>query len=70
MKLNLIENKYETLVDKTTIEIENFIKKNNPDTKINNKKCQGNIKKKINKLKKSKNIVNSINFLFKKILKK
>ena len=27
-------NNYETLVDKTTIEIENFIKRNDPDTKI------------------------------------
>ncbi len=26
-------NDYETLVDKTTLEIENFIKRNNPDTK-------------------------------------
>ena len=28
------QNNYEALVDKTTTEIENFIKKNNPDTKI------------------------------------
>ena len=27
-------NDYETLVDKTTIELENFIKRNDPDTKI------------------------------------
>ncbi len=27
-------NNYETLVDKTTLEIENFIKRNNPDFKI------------------------------------
>ena len=28
------QNSYESLVDKTTTEIEDFIKKNNPDTKI------------------------------------
>ena len=28
------QNNYEALVDKTTTEIEDFIKKNNPDTKI------------------------------------
>ena len=27
-------NDYESLVDKTTLELENFIKRNNPDTKI------------------------------------
>ena len=27
-------NEYETLVDKTTLELENFIKRNDPDTKI------------------------------------
>ena len=27
------KNDYENLVDKTTIEIENFIKRNDPDTK-------------------------------------
>ena len=27
-------NNYETLVDKTTLELENFIKRNDPDTKI------------------------------------
>ncbi len=27
-------NEYEALVDKTTLELENFIKRNNPDTKI------------------------------------
>ena len=26
-------NEYETLVDKTTFELENFIKRNDPDTK-------------------------------------
>ena len=33
MKLKLIEMIMKTLVDKTTIEIENFIKRNDPDTK-------------------------------------
>ena len=28
------KNDYETLVDKTTLELENFIKRNDPDTKI------------------------------------
>ena len=28
------KNNYETLVDKTTLELENFIKRNDPDTKI------------------------------------
>ena len=27
-------NDYESLVDKTTLELENFIKRNDPDTKI------------------------------------
>ena len=27
-------NNYESLVDKTTLELENFIKRNDPDTKI------------------------------------
>ena len=27
-------NDYESLVDRTTLELENFIKRNNPDTKI------------------------------------
>ena len=27
-------NEYETLVDKATLELENFIKRNDPDTKI------------------------------------
>ena len=33
MKLKANRNDYETLVDKTTIELENFIKRNDPDTK-------------------------------------
>ena len=28
------KNDYETLIDKATLEIENFIKRNDPDTKI------------------------------------
>ena len=28
------QNNYETLVDKTTLELENFIKRNDPDSKI------------------------------------
>ena len=32
IEINL--NNYETLVDKTTLELENFIKRNDPDSKI------------------------------------
>ena len=32
-KIESNQSDYETLVDKTTIELENFIKKNHPDTK-------------------------------------
>ena len=33
-EIEVNQNNYEALVDKTTTEIEDFIKKNNPDTKI------------------------------------
>ena len=35
-EINANKNNYENLVDKTTLEIENFIKRNDPDSKINN----------------------------------
>ena len=33
-EIEINRNNYETLVDKTTLELENFIKRNDPDTKI------------------------------------
>ena len=33
-EIEISRNNYETLVDKTTIELENFIKRNDPDSKI------------------------------------
>ena len=33
-EIEINRNNYETLVDKTTLELENFIKKNDPDSKI------------------------------------
>ena len=33
-EIEINRNNYETLVDKTTIELENFIKRNDPDSKI------------------------------------
>ena len=33
-EIQLNKSNYEALVDKTTLEIENFIKRNDPDTKI------------------------------------
>ena len=33
-EIEINKNNYESIVDKVTNEIENFIKKNNPDTKI------------------------------------
>ena len=33
-EIEINRNNYETLVDKTTLELENFIKRNDPDSKI------------------------------------
>ena len=33
-EIEITQNNYETLVDKTTLELENFIKRNDPDSKI------------------------------------
>ena len=38
-EIQLNKSNYEALVDKTTLEIENFIKRNDPDTKIQQSKC-------------------------------